>query len=292
MYIYVSNMNIYHLKYFLDAARLGSVSKSADLNRISHSAVSQAIKSLEQNFETELIYHSKRRFQLTAQGEQFLIEGQRILNVVQETRESLQSTQKEVQGELTIWSPQSLIVDSLYRAIAAYREKYPKVKIKLLPGAAAQVRSAVMQGSGNIGFMVDDGFTSDFESVTVKKGQFILVAKKKSVALSEASFMVTSVEKIEVRHLLKGYRAKFKKEMSIEMEVMSWGVIKNLAEKNFAVGYLPDYCVEHELSLGRIHKLASPVNPFQYSIMAIWPKNRKLHSHEKLFLELLKAEAR
>ena len=34
------------------------------------------------------------------------------------------------------------------------------------------------------------------------------------------------------------------------MEVMSWGVIKTLVEKDFGVGYVFDYCVTKELFEG------------------------------------------
>ena len=64
VYNYVRFMNIYHLKYFIDAARFQSVSLSAKENLVSHSAVSQAIKSLEAHFEVNLVFHSKRLFQL------------------------------------------------------------------------------------------------------------------------------------------------------------------------------------------------------------------------------------
>lgn len=292
MYEYVSYMNIYHLKYFIDAARLGSVSKSAELNRVSHSAVSQAIKGLEQTFEAKLIYHSKRRFQLTPQGEQCLVEGERILNVVQATRESLQRSSKEVTGSLVIWAPQSLVVDSLYRALDSYRQKYPRVKIKLLPGPASAVRGAIAEGKGHIGMLLDDSFIDQFESASIKKGHFVLVSKKKGQSLEKSGFLVTAESKVEVVHLRKTYKSKFKKELPIEMEVMSWGVIKNLVEKNLGIGYVPDYCVDHELSTGKLHKLNPPGTPFQYTVKAIWAKNRHLHQNAKLFLELLKAEAK
>ena len=61
-------LNLYHLKYFCDAVFAGSLSGAAQINHVSHSAISQAIRTLEQNLGCELLVHSKRRFDLTESG--------------------------------------------------------------------------------------------------------------------------------------------------------------------------------------------------------------------------------
>ena len=285
-------MNIYHLKYFIDAARFGSVSRSAKENFVSHSAVSQAIKNLETYFDVNLIFHSKRRFQLTPEGELCLIEGKKLFLTIEELKNNLQLNRLVVGGSLVLWAPQSLIVDSLYKTLEIYQKKYPKVQISLKPGAAAQIRSSIHTGSGHIGLLVDDGYIHDFQSTTIKSGEFVLVTKSKfeknKTPSPESGLIVTSREKIEVQHLLKGFKKKYKKDLKIKMEVMSWGLIKNLIDKNFGVGYVPDYCVHEELKTGQFKKISPLKNPFKYEIKAIWAQNKQLQPNAKLFIELLK----
>ena len=57
--------NLHHIQYFLDAAREGSITSASRKNRISASAVSQAIRQLELAFGTSLIEHGRNQFQLT-----------------------------------------------------------------------------------------------------------------------------------------------------------------------------------------------------------------------------------
>lgn len=281
-------MNIYHLKYFIDAAKYQSVSRSAELNHVSHSAVSQAIKSLENYFDVELVFHAKRRFQLTPQGELCLAEGQEVLNRLNQAKENLLAGGKEIKGSLTIWAPQSLIVDSLYKALEIYRKKYPLVKISLMPGAASQVRAAISSGEVNVGLLLDDGHTDEFSSIDIKKGHFILIGKKKDLNPKDHSVIISSQDKIEVQHLQKNFKNKYKRTIEIEMEVMSWGVIKNLVQKNFGLGYVPDYCVTSELESGKLHEISTPGTAFQYSIKAIWSKRRQIHPNARLFVDLLR----
>lgn len=281
-------MNIYHLKYFIDAAKFGSISLSAKANFVSHSAVSQAIKSLENHFDVNLVFHSKRLFQLTPEGELCRLEGEKHLANLDSLKQQLQTNTKEIKGHLHIWAPQSLIVDSLYKSLEIYRKKYPLVKISISPGAAAQVRNAILTGDGEIGILIDDGHLENFSTSLIRSGDFVIINSTKKINNLEKGIIVTSKEKIEVRHLAKGFKSKFKKDLNVNMEVMSWGVIKNLVEKGFGCGYVPDYCVSKELSDGRLAALASPKTPFKYQIKAIWPKNKKLHPNAALFVQLLK----
>jgi DNA-binding transcriptional LysR family regulator len=281
-------MNIYHLKYFIDAARFLSISRSAEHNHISHSAVSQAIKSLETHFDADLIFHAKRKFELTPQGELCLIEGQRVLTLLSEIKENIQSNSSEVRGSLVIWAPQSLIVESLYKALEIYQKKYPKVQINLRPGAASLVRNAITSGQGQVGLLVDDDHVGTLQSLTIQSGHFVLIAKKKDGDIRSAPVIVTSKDKIEVQYLKKSFKEKYKSEMNIGMEIMSWSVIKNLVEKNFGIGYVPEYCVAHELASGRVHRVNPRLSTFEYSVKAVWSEKKHLPPNAKLFIDLLK----
>lgn len=284
-------MNYHHLKYFIDAARTGSVSRSAEINFVSHSAISQAILNLENYFGVKLVFHAKRKFQLTPQGEICVQEGLKMLSHVDVLKESLQSSSKEVTGKLVIWAPQSLIVDSLYKTLALYQKKYPKVSISIKPGAAAQVRSAINKGEGHIGLLVDDGFLDNYESQKIKSGNFILFSCAKKPLAAKDGLIVTSKEKIEVKHLLKNFKSKIKTDIPIRMEVMSWGVIKNLVDKGFGIGYVPDYCVMPELNSGKYVKLETPRSEFKYDVKAIWAANKSLAPNAKYFVNLLKEQS-
>jgi DNA-binding transcriptional LysR family regulator len=283
-------MNYHHLKYFIDAARTGSVSRSAEINFVSHSAISQAILGLENYFGVKLVFHAKRKFQLTQQGEFCVQEGLKMLSNIDVLKESLQSSSKEVTGKLVIWAPQSLIVDSLYKTLALYQKKYPKVSISIKPGAAAQVRSAINKGEGHVGLLVDDGFLDNFESQKIKTGSFTLFTSAKKPMTYKDGLIVTSKEKIEVKHLLKNFKTKVKADIPIRMEVMSWGVIKNLVDKGFGVGYVPDYCVKTELISGEYLKLETPRSEFKYDVKAIWAANKNLSPNAKYFVNLLKEQ--
>lgn len=283
-------MNMHHLKYFVDAAQAGSLSRSAELNRVGHSAVSQAIRALEAQFEVELIYHAKRQFQLTPEGEACFQQGKAILQQLSEMRSGLLAQAETVQGSLAIHAPQSLVVESLFRTLSSYQKDYPKVQLTLVPGAAAVVKESLTKGEAQVGIVIDDGELTAFDSVLLRRGHFILIGKRKADDPSDKGVIVTNARKIEVKHLKRAFQRQHKEELAIQMEVMSWGLIKSLVSKGFGVGYVPDYCVDHEIKKGELLQLPFPGTPFQYQVRAIWPRSKKLHRNAQLFIDRLRSE--
>lgn len=80
-------MNINQLRYFLDAARLCNFTKAAEKNYISQSAITQQIKSLEQELETELFIRDKRKVELSPAGSVFIHEAEAILSRIVQAKE-------------------------------------------------------------------------------------------------------------------------------------------------------------------------------------------------------------
>ena len=62
-------MQFESLKVFCDLAETESFTRTAQINGVSQSAVSQAISSLERHFKSLLIERSKKNFRLTTEGE-------------------------------------------------------------------------------------------------------------------------------------------------------------------------------------------------------------------------------
>lgn len=72
------------LEVFDAVARTGSVARASDLTGLSHAAVSQHVKQLEQALGQPLIDHSRRPMQPTAAGRQFLGRSQEALRQIRQ----------------------------------------------------------------------------------------------------------------------------------------------------------------------------------------------------------------
>ena len=82
-------MQIESLKMFCDLADTGSFTKTARLNSVSQSAVSQQISAMERHFKCLLVERSKRAFRLTREGQVLYDHSQQVLSDYQALRSQL-----------------------------------------------------------------------------------------------------------------------------------------------------------------------------------------------------------
>ncbi len=282
-------MNTFHMKYFLDAARAGSLQRSADLNHVTHSAVSLAIRALEKELGADLLEHAKRRFVLTEAGERVRDRFDHWLNEIDDLKSEISLSTPEPTGELRVIGAQSLITTSISDALIRYRESVPKVRVHLSAGPAATVHAALLAETADLGVLVDHHKLTGCYSKTISKGRFVLVKRAASKARLEDGVIVTAESKVEVEHLAKAIRKRSnqKRDLKIEMEVMSWTLIKNFVSRTSAIGYVPDYMVRDELKSGKLVIVPNPGEPFEYEIKAAWAQSRSLRRNASLFLETL-----
>jgi DNA-binding transcriptional LysR family regulator len=74
---------------FVTLAREGSFTRAAEELHLTQSAVSHAIKSLEEELEVRLVERPGRRVQLTPPGEHLLEHAEHILTAMAQAREEL-----------------------------------------------------------------------------------------------------------------------------------------------------------------------------------------------------------
>ena len=80
-------MEIRQLRYFVNAAKTQSFTEAARLSNVAQSTLSQQVRQLETELDVELFHREGKHIQLTAEGNLFLTDAQRILD---DARQGLQ----------------------------------------------------------------------------------------------------------------------------------------------------------------------------------------------------------
>jgi DNA-binding transcriptional LysR family regulator len=287
-------MNTFHMKYFVDAAHSGSLRQSAELNNVTHSAVSLAIRTLEKELGVELLEHAKRRFRLTLEGERVRDQFANWLAGVEALKEQISVVSSEPSGTLNLIGAQSLMSSSMGEALLRFKKKYPQVQIKLSTGPSAAVHAALIAETVDLGILVDHHRLTGCQSQTISSGRFLLVKRPSAKSRIDDGILVTSIHKVEVDHLAKAIRkqSKQRRDLKIEMEVVSWTLLKNFVLKTNSIGYVPDYIVHDELKSGKLVMVKPPGEPFEFEVKAAWNQARALRRNAALFLETLLESAR
>ena len=139
-------MEIYQLRAFATAARLGSLTRTAEALHLTQPAITAQIKALEEDLGVSLFDRRPGGIALTRAGELLLQDAEQILTAAGHLQGKARELQGEVTGELvlgTLADPETLRLGSLLSALA---EKLPLLGIKTRHGAAEDLREQVAAG--------------------------------------------------------------------------------------------------------------------------------------------------
>ncbi|MGE0617150.1 MAG: LysR family transcriptional regulator [Bacteriovoracia bacterium] len=268
-------MNLHRLRYFYDSARLGSTTEAARANFITQSAVSQAIRALEDDLNGQLIYHRKNSFELTPTGQVAYRECQSIFGAIDNFRATLSKTAEKVSGQLAIAATNSIALTALATPLAKLTQRHPELSLQLKLGNSDQVKDHLRRREAELGFLLEDDDLSEFDATAIREGRFQIVASPKFKARRPLEgVIITRPHKVEVRHLQKQFEKAFGKPLVFPMEVFSWELIRQLCLDGAGPGYLPDYLIRQELASGKLKVLHPELKPWKYKLLAIRLKGR------------------
>lgn len=122
-------MELSHLKAFERVVRDGNFTRAADALGLTQPAVSTRIALLEADVGGRLFERRGRRLLLTPLGERFLPYVERILNVIDESYQDMQSFHEGKLGQVKLAAPTPFLLGLLIDVLADFREEYPTVDI-------------------------------------------------------------------------------------------------------------------------------------------------------------------
>ncbi|MCH5270928.1 MAG: LysR family transcriptional regulator [Lachnospiraceae bacterium] len=131
------------VRYFQAVVRCGSFTEAAEECHISQSAISQQIKSLEQELGIQLIERMNRKFVLTPAGEYFY---KKSLVLVADYDRLVQDAVRiagKDQAGLRIGYLKSYAGDAIQMAVAFFSEKYPDISVHILSGSHEDLYDAL-----------------------------------------------------------------------------------------------------------------------------------------------------
>jgi LysR family transcriptional regulator, transcriptional activator of the cysJI operon len=146
-------MHIDHFRVFCDLAETQSFSKTAALNHVTQSAVSQRVRQMEEQFGAKLIERGRRNFALTPEGIAMLEASREILAIYNDFGTRLHTIRNVVSGNLRVASIFSIGLHELPPLLKAFRERHPDVQVQVEFRRSQQVYLEVQNGGADVGLV-------------------------------------------------------------------------------------------------------------------------------------------
>ena len=141
------------LKYFLAAARAGSISRAAEEMNISQPALSRQLMDLEEELGVKLLVRG-RRASLTEAGYLLKKRAEEITALAEKTAEELSSARDGVSGSIRIGCGETAGMRSVIRAVSDIRREYPFVRCHLFSMDDSGVKEGLEKGLLDFGLLV------------------------------------------------------------------------------------------------------------------------------------------
>lgn len=161
---------------FAALARCQSFTRAAKELYLTQSAVSHAIKALEDEVGSRLVDRAGRRVLLTQAGEQFLHHTERILREMDAARAGLDALSRWGHGRLRVGASTTACQYLLPTVLREFKQSFPKCVITIEPGDHAQQVELLQSNRIDLAIMLEPETTSEFEFVPLFSDELRFVA--------------------------------------------------------------------------------------------------------------------
>jgi DNA-binding transcriptional LysR family regulator len=290
-------VQIESLKVYCDLAETESFTKSAQINGVTQSAVSQQISSLERHFKSILIERSKKKFRLTREGQLLYEYSKKILALYESLDSELQEIKDIVSGTIRVSTIYSIGLHDLPPYLKKFLKTYPTVNVHVEYRRANQVYDDVLGNVVDIGLVAYPAKDARLEIIPLRKEPMVLIchpshplAKNKSVklgAISGQKFIHFEPDIPSRKAIDKVLREGMVEVLSV-MEFDNIETVKRAVEIESGISIVPATTVQQEVSKQTLASVTLEGVDLARPLAAIYKKSKVLSPAMKQFLTIVK----
>ncbi|MBV8478179.1 MAG: LysR family transcriptional regulator, partial [Acidobacteria bacterium] len=185
-------MDLGQLEVFLAVAREGRFSRAADKLFRTQSAVSQAIRKLEQELGEPLFDRTSRDGVLTDAGQVLREYAEKLLNLRSDAEEALAELRELHKGKL-VMAANELTVLYLLPRLAEFRRLHPMIKILVQRALGSRIPDDVLRHNVELGLLTYDPQEALLHSVIIYLDELAFVVSP--------SHPLASAKQVSIRQL-------------------------------------------------------------------------------------------
>ena len=160
-------MEIRVLRYFLESARLGNITRAAERLHVTQPTLSRQLKSLEEELGKKLFVRGSTRIHLTDEGRLLKERAEDILGMVDRMAAEFKERADFVGGDLHIGCAESQGIRYLAQAVHHLQQQYPRIRLHLHSGNAESVTGRLDRGLLEFAVIVRDVDVSRYNSLSI-----------------------------------------------------------------------------------------------------------------------------
>jgi len=286
-------MELRALRYFAEVVRQQSFTAAAERLFVTQPTISKMVKALEDEIGSPLLLRDARQLVLTDAGRIVFQRGQEVLAAHAQLQAELNDLGTLGRGTLTIGIPPmggTLFIP----AIAAFRQRHPKIELKLFEQGSRAIEAALLAGELELGALLQPVDTEIFEILPVSRHLLWLVAPPEarwrgatSVPLRELAGepFVFYNESLALNDLVLAACQDAGFTPTIVSRSGHWDFIVSLVGAGVGIALLPEpYCRRLDASRFTLAPIAAP--EITWDMALGWRRNGYLSHAARAWLQV------
>ena len=260
-------MDLRSLNIFIEVAELGSFTRAGEKLGYSQPTVSFQIKQLERELGARLFDRIGHTVTLTDAGRDALVYAQQICQNMQEMALAADE-RREPAGMIRLGMADSLCGPLIAGQFSRFREKYPKVSLKILTGGTPDLFWLLDHNEVDL-ICTMDRYVYDTTYVIAAEEKvdvhFVVssrnpLAKRSEIGVGELlqhPFLLTE-KGVSYGRILDEVLARNSMEVQPVLSISSTDLLCGLVEQDAGISFLPDYVTDAAVARGTIRRLNVP----------------------------------
>lgn len=293
-----ASINLELYKFFYHSADEMNFSKAAQKLHVTQSAVSQSIKSLENQLGVALFFRQGRSIKLTFEGEILFKHIEKAYNFIKSAENSIQSIRSLDEGTVFIGASDTITRYFLISKIKAFHALYPKVKIAINNRPSPRSVELLKNGEIDIAVINVNPFCQyeglQMEPITTIENIFICSGKRNDLGDEPISLkalskhpLVCLEQKSTTRMVLEDFYKANKTPLKPAFEFGSLEVILESVKSDMGIGFVSYNIAEDALLDGSIKKISLTEKVPSITVGVLTNKSKPLSLAAQKFFELI-----
>lgn len=289
-------MQIENFKIFADLVETKSFSKSAKLNGITQSAVSQQARAMERHFKTLLIDRSQKQFQLTREGQRVYEAAKEMLHTYEKLLSELQEMKKVISGTIRISTIYSIGLHELPPFIKKFLHDFPSVNVRVEYRRSNLVYEDILHNAVDFGLVAFPVKQRQIEVLPFRNDHLVLIthpqhplAKRHEIEVKDlmGQKFIGFDPDIPTRKAVDQIFRENKLEIEPVMEFDNIETVKRAVEIDHGIAIVPQATVAQEARQGTLAVLQFKGREFTRPLAILHRKGRVLTPAMRKFIETL-----
>lgn len=296
-------MNIYNLASFIEIIKEGSISKAAINLHMTQSALSQQLKSIEEDLNCKLVERSNKGVWPTDAGNIVLKYSEIFLELYENMLKEIEKSKLIELKEIRVASSNSVCEYLIPCTLYTYRKQHRGIKFITKCDYTENVIEAVKSYRSDVGFITMEITEPNLNCVKIQNYELVIIYSPDNEEMEKVTKLkdlatiglILGPEESGIRKTIENiFNANgiLLKNVNIKMELGSVEAIKTSVMENHGISIVPYAAVKKELYTGNLMSKKIEGLNLKCDICMIYLKDYNYEEHIKDFIKYVERYGR